>query len=1160
MSYEAGEGAEGVEQGEVGGPPGLSQFCEEGAEEVGAGRSREEGEGRAEEDGSAQGSREEADGRESLAESPFAAEILDMAEMSIDGLRAKAAECRLDWLAELPSDLQAHLKDSPCATWRGYVESRRRTALGKALEPILATAVLGREEGWKALAVAMRLLCRAPTREKVPQREGRRAKDGEFHRRLELARAGEWRQLAREYLQEQERRERETRLKADAGEDEQGGDGKSLKERAADRCCRLAQCGEWSRAAAAIGGAQVMRDRPGIAKALEKKIPPPEDEETREWAACVAERGPVLKCRVAAHGTGLTQEAFGWAARTAAKGSAQSNGGWRLEHVRALERAGGQAWPLLRAVGLITLVREAPEWWYEYLSRPKVVPFEKNHAAEVPGEPDPRPVGCVDPLWRWASRAMMHTRRRGLAAYLAPGQFAVGVRAGVEAIAHSIEADELDGETEGQALLAGDVRNAFNTVRRAAMLRAAELAAPELALAMMALYERHTTYLYYGGPRGTPPVGLVTARGCIQGDPLAMALFCLTLRAPVRWAAEAARAVVEGDEPRAWADPPPSLQVEQELRQWVQEARAAAPSQGEHTSRSVKARYFADDGVCQIPRWLLRSAPALVQTCVGAVGLVVKPGSWEAWSPRAWTEGERTACASAGVRVREPGEGLVVAGAKFTDESAMPGPAVTPGGDDYARGYLDVVVKRAKRMCRACVELPQHAAGAYPAHKIALRILVDCVKPRLAFFTRVTRPGLVKRAAEEFDVMLWGAAAELMGLSGGEAELARGQAALRPVDGGIGLQQEERRCAFAYLGSWLDVAEALAFERDVFAAVRVEASPVGRRLRQVYGECAAVNAKKLPPELWGFLGEVVPDSVERKYARADGSVRWQALLMRGKDGEEAEAWLARAGRAARRRLEEMGGAWIYAPDVVGCLLVGRLWQVAMRLRFGLAVRPALSEGARCQLRCQIANAQGERCLKDLDDGGHHACACTKAGQHTARHTAVVRELQKAVRRRGVWVREEQWVDELTVRELERGADGEVEVKVKQARLDLVVRDGAQLWWVDFTCFHPFVGSGPRLGERAKCWSLEAREGLKHKKYSVRQGGRRAVANGLLVPVVANSYGAIGGEGRAFLSMLDQRAAESGRECARERLCSTVESQVIFFTALNVLAAYGREVV
>jgi hypothetical protein len=549
-----------------------------------------------------------------------------------------------------------------------------------------------------------------------------------------------------------------------------------------------------------------------------------------------------------------------------------------------------------------------------------------------------------------------------------------------------------------------------------------------------------------------------------------------------------------------------------------------------------------------------------VQVCVGAVGLEVKPGSWEAWSPRAWTEEERAECARGGVSVKEPGEGLVVAGAKFTDETAMPGPAVFPGGEEFAKGYLEVVVKRAEHLCQACADLPSHAAGAYPAHKIALRILVDCAKPRMAFFTRVTRPGLVKEAAKAFDAVLSKAAAALMDLSEEEAGQVRGQAALRLVDGGIGLQSEARRCAFAYLGSWLDVAEALVFERDVFASVSIAECPVGRRLRQVYEACAAANAGGLPPELGTFLQEVDPEALERKYTRADGSVRWQALLMRGKDEREAEQWKAAADRRTKQRLAEIGGAWIFAPEVDGCVLTGRQWLVAMRLRFGLSVRPALPEGVRGQRNCQIANAAGERCRFELDSRGHHACACTKAGQHTARHSAVVRELLKAFRRRGVWVREEQWVDELTVREFERDEEGEMTVRTKQARLDLVVRDGARLWWVDFTCFHPLIGSGKRLGERTGKWSLESREGLKHRKYSARRDGRREAPNGQLVPLVANSYGAVGAEGRAFLRMLDRKADELQRECASERLGPMVESLVMFFTAQNVLAAYGREIV
>jgi hypothetical protein len=309
-----------------------------------------------------------------------------------------------------------------------------------------------------------------------------------------------------------------------------------------------------------------------------------------------------------------------------------------------------------------------------------------------------------------------------------------------------------------------------------------------------------------------------------------------------------------------------------------------------------------------------------------------------------------------------------------------------------------------------------------------------------------------------------------------------------------------------------------------------------------------------------FLEVVDPETVERKYARQDGSVRWQALLMRGKDGADAEHWLGRADRRTKQRLAEMGGAWVLGPGVPGCILTGRAWKVAMRMRLGLSIRPALPESVREQTACQVVNAAGERCRGALDDEGHHACSCQKAGQQTARHTVVVRELLAAVKRRGVWAKEEQWVEELTEREVEVGRDGEVVVRTKQARLDLVVRDGARLWWVDFSCFHPFIGTGRRTGARTGIWSLESREGLKHRKYKVRSGGRREVPNGQLVPVVANSYGALGTEGRAFLRMLDQRALVLGRECARERLEPLVEALVVFLTAQNVLAAYGREIV
>ena len=43
-------------------------------------------------------------------------------------------------------------------------------------------------------------------------------------------------------------------------------------------------------------------------------------------------------------------------------------------------------------------------------------------------------------------------------------------------------------------------------------------------------------------------------------------------------------------------------------------------------------------------------------------------------------------------------------------------------------------------------------------------------------------------------------------------------------------------------------------------------------------------------------------------------------------------------------------------------------------------------------------------------------------------------------------------------------------------------------------------------------------------------------------------------------MLDQKAVLLGRECAHERLQPFVELLVVFLTAQNVIAAYGRAVV
>ena len=63
-----------------------------------------------------------------------------------------------------------------------------------------------------------------------------------------------------------------------------------------------------------------------------------------------------------------------------------------------------------------------------------------------------------------------------------------------------------------------------------------------------------------------------------------------------------------------------------------------------------------------------------------------------------------------------------------------------------------------------------------------------------------------------------------------------------------------------------------------------------------------------------------------------------------------------------------------------------------------------------------------------------------------------------------------------------------------------------------------------------------------------------------MPIVANSYGALGKEGEAFLEKVRLRAKQLGRECAANRLEPSLQSLVVFFTASNVLAAYARPTV
>ena len=103
-------------------------------------------------------------------------------------------------------------------------------------------------------------------------------------------------------------------------------------------------------------------------------------------------------------------------------------------------------------------------------------------------------------------------------------------------------------------------------------------------------------------------------------------------------------------------------------------------------------------------------------------------------------------------------------------------------------------------------------------------------------------------------------------------------------------------------------------------------------------------------------------------------------------------------------------------------------------------------------------------------------------------------------------------------------------------------------------FSSFSG-GQNRGARTPNWSLAGREKHKHATHRVTTGGIREVANGRVVPIVANSYAALGLEALGFLRLANSVARRLERSSASQRLEPLVQSLVIYFVASGVLDAY-----
>ena len=241
---------------------------------------------------------------------------------------------------------------------------------------------------------------------------------------------------------------------------------------------------------------------------------------------------------------------------------------------------------------------------------------------------------------------------------------------------------------------------------------------------------------------------------------------------------------------------------------------------------------------------------------------------------------------------------------------------------------------------------------------------------------------------------------------------------------------------------------------EVVRAATVDLTLSGQRIVRAYAVCARRD-RKLPPTLGGLADRLdASQSGRQSWGRgrhqAQSHFLWQKVLSAGARGAAVTAWERESTRADRHRVQASAGMWVHEGTLHRRGLANRrTYGIAMRMRFGLDVRPALGEPA--EIQCGHTKAGGVQCTANLDSFGHHAAACGKGGGFVERHDCIVEELGARLKSMGLKVAVERWVDDV----VESRSGG----RSRRARMDLVVQSARGTDYLDVTCFHPFTATG-----------------------------------------------------------------------------------------------------
>ena len=151
----------------------------------------------------------------------------------------------------------------------------------------------------------------------------------------------------------------------------------------------------------------------------------------------------------------------------------------------------------------------------EPLVTSRLIPLDKGEGAV-------RPIGVGEVIRRICGKCVMNVAKRDVVEASGSLQLCAGQKSGSEAAIHAMhrifEADDTD------AVLLIDASNTFNALNRAAALHNIRVLCPVIAVYAINTYRQSTRLFITGGKE------ITSAEGTTEGDPLAMALYALSIQ------------------------------------------------------------------------------------------------------------------------------------------------------------------------------------------------------------------------------------------------------------------------------------------------------------------------------------------------------------------------------------------------------------------------------------------------------------------------------------------------------------------------------------------------------------------------------------------------------------------------------------------------------